>query len=81
MNTLPYYIMTCPHCRDYVVIFKNELNCKIFRHAMYKDSYRQVSPHLSKEECDKLISEGKVYGCCKPFRWVNEHTLEDCGYI
>lgn len=71
--------VTCPHCGGMVVV--DQLNCRIFRHAVYKSTGQQVPPHASKAECDALVKEGKVYGCGMPFR-VNEHGVaEKCGYI
>ena len=78
------YIFNCPHCNDIVTVNKNEINCCIFRHAVYKKG-KQVNPHLSKEKCDKLINENKIYGCCKPFRFIykkdGKHYVEKCDYI
>jgi hypothetical protein len=69
-----FYIFNCPHCEDEIIVKKNELNCKIFRHAIYTHNYEQVNPHLSKNECEKLINEQKVYGCCKPFEIINKNN-------
>lgn len=76
-----YYVYVCPYesCNQYIMIFKHELNCCIFRHAVDK-SYKQIHPHASKEECEKLIRNDMIYGCCKPFRIINE-KIEKCDYI
>jgi hypothetical protein len=69
----------CPHCNDYIII--TELNCGIFRHAVYKNG-DQVDPHLPKEECERL--RGHVFGCCKPFRVKvidGQWMAEICEYI
>jgi len=71
-------IVTCPHCNEFVMI--EELNCCIFRHAIYKTTFQQVNPHASKEECERLVQEESVYGCCKPFKIVNNEAVE-CDYI
>ena len=63
-----YYTLKCPSCDDLVLIHKNELNCRIFRHAVYKHDMQPIPPHLSKPECDTLVSSGTIYGCAKPFR-------------
>jgi ArsR family metal-binding transcriptional regulator len=71
----------CPHCEDYIII--TELNCGIFRHAVHKNG-DQVDPHLPKKECDHLVKQGEVLGCCKPFRIkvINgEWKVEKCEYI
>lgn len=58
-------IVTCPHCKEYVEIL--ELNCRIFRHGIYKNNNQQMNPHASKEECEYLIDNNLIYGCGKPF--------------
>ena len=65
-----FYFFNCPHCFSEIIVQQNELNCRIFRHAVMKNTYRQVNPHLSKIECDKLLTEDKVIGCCKPFEII-----------
>ena len=35
-----YSVVNCPHCEGIVVIFHNELNCKIFRHRFKLHSNR-----------------------------------------
>ena len=75
-------IITCPHCSHPVEII--EINCAIFRHAIYKDTFKQIDPHLSKERCDYLIKTDQVYGCGKPFKLIKEdNTFKAviCDYI
>ena len=76
-------IVQCPHCGDFISII--ELNCQIFRHAVFISNGEQINPHASKEECDSLIKQRLVYGCAKPFKLVktNEGTFlaEKCNYI
>ena len=75
-------IIICPHCSDPVVIA--ELNCCIFRHAIYRDSYEQIAPHTLKADCEALLATNKVYGCCKAFRVINkdgQYISEVCEYI
>lgn len=66
-----YHIFTCPHCLDDIIVMKNELNCRIFRHATLKSNFSQVNPHASFEECQKLISNNLIFGCGKPFEIIN----------
>ena len=68
----------CPHCNNMIEVI--EINCAIFRCGIYKINGSQVEPHLSKEECDKLKNEDKIWGCGKPFQLVN-NTLIKCKYI
>ena len=50
-----YIIISCPHCNDSVLIYNNELNCRIFRHAVYKQTGEQVNPHLDQQSCENLL--------------------------
>lgn len=78
-------ITNCPHCTTMVVVNKEEINCAIFRHAVLKDSGKQLDPHASKETCDEMAKTGKIYGCGKPFKLVRRDSLEwkaiKCDYI
>ena len=89
---IKYYIMelkseiviVCPHCSESILIY--ELNCCIFRHGIYKDSGKQIDPHLNKEECTKLFDQQLIYGCGKPFKIIKmanseEYSVEICDYI
>ena len=70
-------IVTCPHCGDYIIILK--LNCRIFRHGVFKDSLQQIPPHLDKPSCDKILK--KIYGCGKPFQITSDNQAIICDYI
>lgn len=75
-------IVNCPHCSHSIEIL--EINCAIFRHGIFKDSYTQIDPHLCKDECEKLIKNNKIYGCGKPFKLIKEnntYTAVICEYI
>lgn len=72
----------CPHCQEPVLIEK--LNCCIFRHGIMKDTLKQMDPHCPKEECDRLFSQGLIYGCGKPFKIILDEMVirvEICDYI
>ena len=69
-------IINCPHCEISIII--EELRCGIFRCGIYKNTFQQVDPHLSKEECDKLGDT--IYGCGKTFQIVN-NIISKCEYI
>jgi DNA-directed RNA polymerase subunit RPC12/RpoP len=58
-------IVQCPHCNGDVVI--EELNCKIFRHGVFKKNGKQINPHAPKSECDALVEKDLIHGCGKPF--------------
>jgi hypothetical protein len=72
------FIVECPHCFSSIEIL--EINCAIFRHAIFKDTYQQIPPHLGKEECQELIKQNKIYGCGKPFRLEHGKAVT-CDYI
>ena len=75
--------LECPHCQELVLIYFDEINCAIFRHGVYKDSGQQIDPHMNKENCDRLFTENKIYGCGKPFKIIkkDDYFLEVCDYI
>lgn len=77
--------VSCPHCNNLVLIYKNEINCAIFRHGIMKADLKQIDPHLCKANCDKLASEGLIYGCGKPFKLETKNQIEynaiKCDYI
>jgi len=80
-----FYFFECPHCGSGVLVKMGETNCKIFRHAVYAHSGRQIGPHTSQKRCDRLFSEGRIVGCAKPFLFVfdseNGNYVTPCGYI
>ena len=76
-------IVQCPHCGGDVII--EQLNCKIFRHGIFKKDGKQINPHASKEDCDKWLEKELIFGCGKPFRVVAQeektYKAEICDYI
>lgn len=84
----PFITGRCPHCNQIVFLPKKEFNCKIYRHGVYKSNYKQIDPHLNKEECDRLKKEDLIYGCGKPFKLIiekqknkNIYFIKKCDYI
>ncbi len=78
-------IFQCPHCRDYISVKVQEINCAIFSHASYKSNNEPINPHMNKVECEELVEKGLVYGCAKPFRIIKleekKYKTEECDYI
>jgi len=76
-------IITCPNCDDILII--SELNCCIFRHGIFKSTNQQIDPHLSEENCKKLIESNQIYGCSKPFQIIVQDDktwiVQKCDYI
>uniref|UniRef100_A0A6C0LI08 Uncharacterized protein n=1 Tax=viral metagenome TaxID=1070528 RepID=A0A6C0LI08_9ZZZZ len=75
----------CPHCITPIIINIKDINCAIFRHGILKETGKQIDPHTSKNICDALAMEGKIYGCGKPFKLVRKDSIsysaEKCEYI
>ena len=81
---MDYIIIECPHCKEHIVVNLKELNCKIFRHGIYKNNGKQIDPHASKEICDELIKNDVIYGCGKPFQIIeinDTFEIKKCDYI
>ena len=76
-----FHLLICPHCAGCIIVHHNELNCRIFRHGVYRDSHQPISPHASKEECDRLLAENLIEGCGKPFRVTDTMEAVVCDYI
>jgi uncharacterized C2H2 Zn-finger protein len=80
-----YSFVICPHCESGIIIHKKEYNCKIFRHGAYKNTGKQINPHLKQIKCDQLVSSNIINGCGKPFKLVLDEndvvTAEICDYI
>lgn len=83
-------IIACPHCTESVIIEKKQIRCGIFRHGVYKTTYKQIHPHLSKKKCEELIRRAEIMGCGKPFRLIQKkknqsselvYLTEVCDYI
>ncbi len=81
MSETEYIIINCPHCQDSVIIYKKQIKCGIFRHAVYKKTNKPVNPHLPQNKCESLIASNKVYGCGKPFKLNDQNCPEICDYI
>lgn len=78
------HVFECPHCKLFFIMNEKEFNCRIIRHAVYKNNHIQINPHSSKEECDMLIEKNLVLGCAKPLKIVRSeesYVAEICDYI
>lgn len=72
-------LVFCPHCKIPILI--EQLNCRIFRHGIFKKDGKQINPHESKEMCDLFFSTDQIYGCGKPFFVNDEIQAIVCDYI
>lgn len=76
-------ILECPHCKDYFMVAENELNCCIFRHAMFKNGAK-VDSHESEKNLEHWKQQNLIYGCGKPFKVSkvgDAYKTEICDYI
>jgi hypothetical protein len=71
-------VLKCPHCDIDIIIV--EVNCGVFRHGVTKSKFIQINPHLSQAECEELVKDDKIYGCGKPFAYINGKLVK-CGFI
>jgi len=80
-----FYLFTCPHCQGTIIVQPNELNCRIFRHGVYRSTHEPIPPHASKSECDRMTEENLIVGCGKPFRVITQEDGTElaviCDYI
>ena len=78
-------VVQCPHCKYPILI--EELNCRIFRHGVFKINGTQINPHAPKDLCDFYVKNDLILGCGKPFQIIqNQHSDEPfiaiiCDYI
>lgn len=75
-----YYYFSCPHCGIHIQVPKNQVNCQIFRCGVYKESMQQLPPHANRQLCDKVLEEGLIWGCGRPFKFDKVRATK-CDYI
>jgi hypothetical protein len=80
-----FYNFPCPHelCGLMISVHHRDINCAIFRHAVLKETMKQIDPHATREVCESLVLGNKVYGCAKPYEMyrVGESWLvRTCEY-
>jgi hypothetical protein len=72
------FVVICPHCGDQILI--EQLNCRIFRHGVLRETGQQIPPHSDKSVCDELVNKKLIFGCGKPFMVTNNIAVA-CDYI
>jgi hypothetical protein len=78
----PFYVFDCPHCGMVVQVPRDGLNCQIFRLGVFRSNPdEQIPPHASRAECERLLQEGLIYGCGRPFIYRGGATAQICDYI
>jgi hypothetical protein len=76
-------ITSCPTCLGDIIILEEEINCSIFRHAVYKNGC-EVNPHTPEVIMKNMIQCDMIFGCGSPFRLVIKegvYTAETCDWI
>lgn len=85
IDGIEYYVFPCPTCDGIVLVQKNEINCCIFRHGIYRSNSQQINPHASKIEIDNLLATDSIIGCGRPFILIftpkGEGVVELCEYL
>lgn len=75
----------CPHCEAGIEVPVLALNCAIFRHGVFIDTFEPVDPHAPRELCEWLVANGLIYGCGKPFTIIQDASglvsAIKCGYV
>jgi hypothetical protein len=74
--------ISCPNCDGSIII--EQINCGIFRHAVMKNNFVQINPHLNQQMCEELINKKLIYGCGKPFQIIknnSDYEIIKCDYI
>jgi hypothetical protein len=75
----------CPHCKTMFIVNTKEINCGIFRHAVFSNDLKPINPHETKENCNELVRNNLVYGCAGPLKIYkdndNKYIIEICDYI
>lgn len=80
------YNFFCPHCKAATQVLPQQINCKIFRHAVFKINNVPINPHLPKSQCDDLIKRDIVRGCAGPLEFITDSrdlskfTVQICDY-
>jgi hypothetical protein len=80
------YNFFCPHCKAASQVMPQQINCKIFRHAVLKINNIPINPHLPKSQCDELIKRDLVRGCAGPLEFItnpgdiSKFTVRICDY-
>lgn len=79
------FCFDCPTCNGAIIVAPHELNCRIFRHGVYRTTGEPIPPHTSKEECDRLFFHALIHGCGKPFQVIRQEDGTEkavlCDYI
>lgn len=76
-------LFTCPHCNEQFIVNKEDINCRIVRHFIFKNG-EPLNPHAPQEDCARVVREDLGYGCAKPSVLSyegNNWVAKVCDYI
>jgi len=80
-------IFACPHCQGTVQVAPQDLNCRIFRHGVFRQipGTPPIPPHASQEECERWVVRGEILGCGGPFQLTEDNPpnfkVRVCGFV
>lgn len=74
-----YTVVRCPHCKDQILLYVDEMACRIYRHGKYKNG-KDMNPHAPKHICDELVDKGMIHGCGKPYEVTKDNIAVVCEY-
>lgn len=74
------YRALCPHCATLFEVTPADMNCRIFRHAVFRHSGHFVPPHASRAQCRAWVKHHQVWGCGGPLRYTGS-AFEACDYL
>jgi len=80
-SSSPYSLFECPHCQAMIEVRAQDINCGIFRHAVFKCNLEPIPAHSSEQACQQLLATNQIYGCGKPFHWKEGVLPSKCDYI
>lgn len=78
------HVFKCKHCNEEFIVNRNDFNCMILRHGVYKSNMNNMNPHAPREECDMLLANNLIFGCGKPLKIIQDGDNFDviiCDYI
>lgn len=79
------YEFNCPHCDGGILVQWQDINCKIFRHAVYSHGAQKgnpINPHETQSNIEKLIDQNEIYGCGKPITMSGDcKQVHACDYV
>ena len=90
-NDAEMFTFSCPHCKELITVREGDLACRTFRHAVPNPDANQpgrkgrlvggfANPHAPRDECERWVREGLIFGCGKPFKFDGK-KVEKCGYV